>query len=164
MSEQGETTAGAWNATRAVAVGPAEGVSYAGFWIRTLAWIIDAIALGILTSALAPTFGTGPMVEVADGTRFQIDYGANAIGGLIGLVYWVGLWSWKGQTLGMMPFSLWVVREDNGQRVDVLTAFLRYVGLIISFVVILLGVIWVALDSRKQGWHDKLAKTLVVRR
>ncbi|HET7686351.1 MAG TPA: RDD family protein, partial [Candidatus Limnocylindria bacterium] len=37
-------------------------------------------------------------------------------------------------------------------------------GLIISFVVILLGVIWVAFDSRKQGWHDKLAKTLVVRR
>ena len=164
MSETQPGAAGAWNATAAVAAGPAEGVSYAGFWIRAIAWIIDAIALGILTSALAPAFGTGPIIGVADGRQFQIDYAANAIGGLIGLVYWVGLWSWKGQTLGMMPFGLWVVRVDNGERVDVVTGFLRYVGLIISFVVILLGVIWVAFDSRKQGWHDKLAKTLVVRR
>lgn len=164
MSETQPGAAGEWNATATVAAGPAEGVSYAGFWIRVVAWIIDAIALGILASALAPAFGAGPVIGVADGRQFQIDYGANAIGGLIGLVYWVGLWSWKGQTLGMMPFGLWVVRVDSGERVDVVTGFLRYVGLIISFVVILLGVIWVAFDSRKQGWHDKLAKTLVVRR
>jgi uncharacterized RDD family membrane protein YckC len=162
MSESQQVAA--WNATPPVAAGPAEGVSYAGFWIRTVAWMIDAVALGILTSALAPAFGTGPIIGMAEGTQFQVDYGANAIGGLIGLVYWVGLWSWKGQTLGMMPFGLWVVRADNGERVDVVTGFLRYVGLIISFAVILLGVIWVAFDSRKQGWHDKLAKTLVVRR
>jgi uncharacterized RDD family membrane protein YckC len=42
-------------------------------------------------------------------------------------------------------------------------ALLRYVGLVISFAVILLGVIWVAFDGRKQGWHDKIASTLVVR-
>jgi len=36
--------------------------------------------------------------------------------------------------------------------------------LIISFAVLLLGVIWVAFDGRKQGWHDKLANTVVVRR
>jgi uncharacterized RDD family membrane protein YckC len=47
--------------------------------------------------------------------------------------------------------------------VDVVRALLRYVGLIISIVVLLLGVIWIAFDSRKQGWHDKIAGTVVVR-
>jgi uncharacterized RDD family membrane protein YckC len=145
-----------------VQAGPAAGTVYAGFWIRVVAWLIDGIALGILTSALAPLAGTGPVVGV-DGTQIQVDYGTNAMGGLIGLVYFVGMWAWRGQTLGMMPFGLWVVRFEDGGRLDVVRAFLRYVGLIISFVVILLGVIWVAFDSRKQGWHDKLAKSLVIR-
>lgn len=38
-----------------------------------------------------------------------------------------------------------------------------YRGAIISFAVILLGVIWVAFDRNKQGWHDKMARTVVVR-
>lgn len=160
MSYESESAAGGWQATDSVRIGPMAGVSYAGFWIRVLAWIIDAIALGILASALAPLLGAGPVIA----TDGRLDYGANALGGLLGLVYFVGMWSWKGQTLGMMPFGLWVVRIDDGGRLDVVTAFLRYVGLIISFAALFIGVIWVGFDSRKQGWHDKLAKTLVVRR
>jgi uncharacterized RDD family membrane protein YckC len=82
----------------------------------------------------------------------------------VGLVYFVGLWVWKGQTLGMMPFGLWVVREEDGGQLDLTRALLRYVGLIVSFAAILIGVIWVAFDARKQGWHDKMARSLVVRR
>jgi uncharacterized RDD family membrane protein YckC len=142
--------------------GPAPGLVYAGFWIRVLAWIIDAIALGIITSALGPAFGTGTVVPLEDG-RFAVDYGASGLGSLVGLVYFVGMWAWRGQTLGMMPFNLKVLRADDGGPVDIVRALLRYVGLVISFVVILIGVIWVAFDSRKQGWHDKMASTVVVR-
>jgi uncharacterized RDD family membrane protein YckC len=152
-----------WNAAAPTRPGPTAGASYAGFWIRVLAWIIDAIAIGILSSALGPFFGTGTIVDF-EGQQFAVDYGANAVGGLIGLVYFVGFWAWRGQTLGMMPFNLWVVRADDGTKPDIVRAFLRYVGLIIAFVVILIGVIWVAFDSRKQGWHDKIANTVVVRR
>ena len=135
---------------------------YAGFAIRLLSWIIDGIALAILTSTIPPVLGAGPGVAF-DGTRVDVDYGANALGALVGLVYFVGLWSWKGQTIVMMPFGLWVVRAEDGGRVDPVRAFVRYVGLIISFAALLLGVIWVAIDPRKQGWHDKLADTFVVR-
>jgi uncharacterized RDD family membrane protein YckC len=83
---------------------------------------------------------------------------------LIGLVYFVGLWAWRGQTVGMIPFRMWVVNVADGTKPDVVRAFLRYIGLIISFVVFALGVIWVAFDGRKQGWHDKLASTVVIRR
>ena len=152
-----------WHAPSRVRAGPAEGVAYAGFWIRVVAWIIDAVALGILTSALAPLFGGGPAFGF-DGSRFDVNYGTNAASALLGVVYFVGMWTWKGQTVGMMPFGLWVVRAEDGHRPEVFQAFLRYVGLIISFAVILLGVIWVAFDAEKQGWHDKLASTLVIRR
>src|SRR4051812_41235330 len=138
-------------------------VAYAGFWIRVGAWIIDAIALGILTTALAPLFGGGTPV-VINGNQIGVNYGAGGFGTLFGLVYFVGLWTWRGQTIGMMPFRLFVVGIQDGAKPDIVRAFLRYVGLVISFLVILLGVIWVAFDARKQGWHDKLANTVVIRR
>ena len=152
--------AGSWTPVAPARPGPAAGVVYAGFWIRVVAWIIDAIALGILTSAITPFFGT-PGVMI-DGSRIVVDPGANAMGALIGLVYFVGLWTARGQTVGMMPFRLFVARVEDGGRPDIVRAFLRYVGLILSFAALLLGVIWVAIDGRKQGWHDKLAGTVVV--
>jgi uncharacterized RDD family membrane protein YckC len=153
----------AWQAAPPVAPRPAVSVAYAGFWIRVVAWIIDAIAIGILTGALAPLAGGGMPVTVETSGGVTVSYSTNAVGTLIGLVYFVGLWAWRGQTVGMMPFRLWVVRVDDGTKPDIVRAFARYVGLIISFVVLLLGVIWVAFDSRKQGWHDKLAQTVVTR-
>jgi uncharacterized RDD family membrane protein YckC len=136
--------------------------TYGGFWVRVLAFILDGIVLGVLTSALGPLAGTGTVVQTTDG-RFVVDYGANALGTLVGLVYMVGFWAWRGQTPGMIPFNMRVVRASDGTKPDLVVGLLRYVGLIISFVVIFIGVIWVAFDSRKQGWHDKIAGTLVVR-
>jgi uncharacterized RDD family membrane protein YckC len=39
----------------------------------------------------------------------------------------------------------------------------RYVGYIISTIPLCLGFLWVGFDSKKQGWHDKIAGTVVVR-
>jgi uncharacterized RDD family membrane protein YckC len=154
--------AAAWNASVPAKAGPAAGVVYGGFWVRTLAFIIDAIAVGLLSSALAPLFGVGWVFDQTT-TQAQIDYAYSGLSTLVGLVYFIGLWSWRGQTVGMMPFNMRVVSADTGERIDVMRGLLRYVGLVISFVVIFLGVIWVAFDARKQGWHDKIANTLVVR-
>ena len=140
----------------------ATNVDYGGFWIRVLAFILDAIVLGVITSAAAPLFGAGPMINTGSG-QFGVNYGSNAIGTLIGLLYMVGFWSLRGQTPGMIPFNLRVVRASDGSRPDWVVSLLRYVGLIISFAVIFIGVIWVAFDGRKQGWHDKIAGTVVVR-
>jgi uncharacterized RDD family membrane protein YckC len=152
----------AWTPPEPVRAGPSTTVEYGGFWIRVLAWILDAIVVGVITSALAPLSGTGTIIDTGEG-QFAINYGANAFGGLIGLVYFVGFWTLRGQTPGMIPFGLRVVKVADGSRPDWVSSLLRYVGLIISFVVIFLGVIWVAFDSRRQGWHDKIASTFVVR-
>lgn len=158
----GDHLTNAWQPARPPRPGPAAGVAYAGFWIRVAAWFIDAIAIGVLTSAFVPLVGA-PGVTV-DGPRVLVNAGANATGALVGLLYFVGLWSGRGQTIGMMPFRLWVARIEDGGRPDVVRSFLRYIGLILSFAVLFLGVIWVAFDGQKQGWHDKLAGTLVVQR
>jgi uncharacterized RDD family membrane protein YckC len=150
-----------WNAAPPAPVGPAAGLQYGGFLVRVVAFILDAIVLGVITSALAPFAGTSRMVETSNGIVFS--YQGSALSTLLGLVYFIGFWTWRGQTPGMIPFNMRVVMADTGEKPDVVRSLLRYVGLIISFVVILLGVIWVAFDARKQGWHDKIANTLVVR-
>lgn len=152
----------AWEAAPSTQSGPMAGYIYGGFGVRALAFILDAIILGVLSTALAPLFGTGNMVMV-EGSRFEINYTANAISTLVGLIYFIGFWVWRQQTPGMIPFNLRVVSAETGEKIDWVRGLLRYVGLLISFVVIFLGVIWVAFDSRKQGWHDKIANTVVVR-
>jgi uncharacterized RDD family membrane protein YckC len=139
-------------ATAAVAVTDT-GVK-AGFWIRTIAFIIDSIILAIIGSLIRSLSGADP----ADAT------GGGGIQTLIGVVYYTVLWSniGGGQTVGMRIFNLKVVKTD-GTPVPLLTAFIRYIGLIISFVVLFIGVIWVAFDGNKQGWHDKIAGTYVIK-
>jgi uncharacterized RDD family membrane protein YckC len=140
--------------------GPMPGWHYAGFWVRFLAILIDGILLGILSSALVPF--SGPQFTVVD-NQIAVHAGSNAIGTLVGLVYFVGLWAWRGQTVGMMAFNMRVVNVADGQKIDVFRGLLRYVGLIISIIPLFLGVLWAAFDPRKQGWHDKIASTVVIR-
>jgi uncharacterized RDD family membrane protein YckC len=151
-----------WSAAPPRPVGPATGLAYGGFGARALAFILDAIITGVIASALGPLTGTGMIVETGPNT-IAINYGSGALSGLVGLVYFIGFWTLRGQTPGMIPLNLRVVKAADGTRPDWVSSLLRYVGLIISFAVIFLGVIWVAFDARKQGWHDKLASTFVVR-
>lgn len=144
--------------------GPMPGWHYAGFWVRFLAIIIDGILLGVITAALTPVWG--PQVTVTGtgaAADFEVNATANALGTLVGLVYFVGFWAWRGQTVGMMPFNMQVVGVADGKKIDVVRGLLRYVGFIIAAIPLLIGLIWAAFDSRKQGWHDKIASTVVIR-
>jgi hypothetical protein len=72
-------------------------------------------------------------------------------------------WATSGQTPGKMALGIKVIGTD-GAPVGWGKALLRYVGYIISGLVLALGFIWIAFDSKRQGWHDKIAKTYVVRK
>jgi len=61
-----------------------------------------------------------------------------------------------------MIFGLKVV-QSTGEKMTLGVGFLRWVGYIISGMVFYLGFIWIAFDGKKQGWHDKIAGTVVVR-
>jgi uncharacterized RDD family membrane protein YckC len=106
-------------------------VDYSGFWIRLGAWLIDVILLGIISW------------------------------GIVNVAYWIGLWAWRGQTLGQMVANVKVVRTD-GKPVDLRTAVLRYLGYIVCGLTLGIGFLIIAFDSRKQGLHDKIANTYVI--
>ncbi len=123
-----------------------------GFLTRALSLIVDTILLGIVNGIL-----TGILLE-GDFARGQ------GLGTILGLAYYVYFWSSAGggQTLGMKALGIKVVKTD-GSPLSVTGAIIRYVGLIIAFVCLFIGVIWVAFDANKQGWHDKIAGTYVVK-
>jgi uncharacterized RDD family membrane protein YckC len=125
----------------------------AGFWIRTFAYIIDAIGIGIVSGILGSILGGGPTGTTSNGLSF-----------LIGLAYFAYFWSLNGggQTLGMRVLDLKVIRTD-GSALTITQALIRYLGLFVSFICLAIGVIWVAFDADKQGWHDKIAGTYVIR-
>jgi uncharacterized RDD family membrane protein YckC len=106
---------------------------YAGFWIRFVAYLIDWVVMAVLSITV--------------------------IGGLI---YMPVMWWLKGQTLGQMALGLKVVRASDGGPIGGAGAVIRYIGLIISMIVLFIGVIWVAFEPRKRGWHDMIAGTVVI--
>jgi len=81
---------------------------------------------------------------------------------LIALAYFSGMWAWKGTTVGGIVLNLQVVRVD-GQPLNFLTALVRSLAAVFSVVVLFLGFFWIGWDRDKQGWHDKIAGTVVVR-
>ena len=135
----------------------------AGFGVRTLAYLVDALLLSFVggafpyllinTATTAPSGNPGQQVTTSGGGSL-----------LVSLIYFVLFWSsfGGGRTLGMRLFGLKVVREEDLGQVGVLSAFVRWIGLWLSFALCFIGVIWVAFDSRHQGWHDKIARTLVL--
>lgn len=67
-----------------------------------------------------------------------------------------------GQTIGKRLVGIRVVRED-GEPVSAVSVLLRHcVGYALSALGGFLGFLWVVWDSKHQGWHDKIAHTIVV--
>jgi uncharacterized RDD family membrane protein YckC len=136
---------------------PAQAANYGGFWIRVVAYIIDAIIVGVVNGILDAIFRLNP-TDSAGST-----YGAALLLNLVlSFAYFTGLWTYWGATLGQRVLSLRVVDANTMQPIGFGKAALRWVGLFVSFIVCFIGVIWVAFDARKQGWMDKIAGTLVL--
>jgi uncharacterized RDD family membrane protein YckC len=77
------------------------------------------------------------------------------------MVYFTWFHGSNGQTPGKILLRLRVV-QATGEPMTFGIAFLRWVGYVISKLAVYLGFIWIAFDRRKQGWHDKIAQTVVV--
>jgi uncharacterized RDD family membrane protein YckC len=161
--------------------GPAPGLQYAGFWLRFVAYLIDTVILdvplgvayGIVAASVIPSLHC-TVVYTPDGRAVQSLQCANlgALGALtipgllflvVPLVYFVVLWGWQGQTLGQKALGLRIVDAATGGRISYARALLRWVGVFIASIPFGLGLMWAGWDPRKQGWHDKIAGTFVVR-
>jgi uncharacterized RDD family membrane protein YckC len=110
----------------------------ASFWERLGAAFLDIILVGILCILLHP------------------------IAPVVALAYFSGLWAWKGTTIGGIVVGLKVVRAD-GKPLTFPVTLIRSLAAAFSVIVLFLGFLWIAWDSEKQGWHDKIAGTVVLR-
>ena len=145
--------------------GPAPGLRYAGFWVRTAAFVVDGCLLAIVMFVLLVPFNVPLLVtrEIGGTTYFELHPTSGTLNTVLSALFFVGFWARFGQTPGMMLFNLRVLRAEDGKPIDVVIAIVRYLGLLVSIAVLLIGVIWVAFDRHKQGWHDKIVRTVVVR-
>jgi len=177
---------GAWSDYAAAPQrGPAAGWEYAGFWIRAVAWIIDGFILGFITTvlwlvvlavvaaigfgAVATSVNTEGGLTESQGVVLGVGIAAAFIflgimTLLVTALYFALLWVKRGATIGQSILGLRVVHETNGGPIGWGAAIVRLVVLYIGFAVFYLGVIWVAFDARKRGWHDLAASTVVVKR
>lgn len=129
---------------------PASTLPRAGFFLRLGALLIDFILLAFLLMFVSQFMPRALQFNNGPGGLF-----------LAMIVYSAIMWKLKGTTIGGIVCSLKVVRIDN-REIDWPTAIVRSLGCLLSFVVAGLGFIWVAIDSDRQSWHDKIAGTTVV--
>jgi uncharacterized RDD family membrane protein YckC len=80
---------------------------------------------------------------------------------LLAGAYFALFWILKGQTPGKMALGIKIISTD-GSPITTGQAIMRFIGYIIGAIIMFLGFIWAAFDSKRQGWHDKIAETYVV--
>ena len=72
------------------------------------------------------------------------------------------LWFTKQASIGKMAFSVKIVDAKTGGVPTKGQLIGRYFAYLLSSLPLGLGFLWIAFDSKKQGWHDKLAGTAVI--
>ena len=144
---------------------PAAAAPKAGFWIRVVASLIDMLALGLVESALGSLLIRAGGIDPGwrDPEERMIMFTVASFGLVLGYAYRVFFIGYCGQTPGKMAVRIKVIRT-SGTDVGYARAFLReVVGKFLSKLILGIGYLMVAVDSRKQGLHDKLADTYVIK-
>ena len=133
-------------------------LEYAGFWIRAWAFVIDGFLIALVTTPLSSTMFGFAYIATTD---LLLDF---LVSSLLPAALVILFWVYKGATPGKMAISAKVVDAVTGEHPSTPRYIARYVGYLLSFLPLGLGFIWIAFDKRKQGWHDKLSGTVVVRK
>ncbi|MFZ1072280.1 MAG: RDD family protein [Verrucomicrobiia bacterium] len=121
------------------------------FWERMGAAFLDMVVVGFITGIAHGPLGL--LLALVSGPPVFL---------IVALAYFAGMWAWKGTTVGGIVLKLHVVRCD-GQPMTFVVALVRSLAAAFSVIVLFLGFLWIAWDRDKQGWHDKIAGTIVVR-
>ena len=147
-----------------------EDVHYLGFWARFVAFLIDSTAATIILAPLAGrlmdevVWSEYDLSDQAElmlllqqlTTRMSLDL---LLMGTIFVLFWI----FRNATPGKMIFKSVIVDAATLQAPNALQNIIRYLAYYVSLLPMGLGFIWIGFDQRKQGWHDKIARTVVIR-
>ncbi len=136
----------------------------AGFWMRVVAALIDGFivfALQFLLGALLAVAG----FAAAGGaeTAGSITLVVQLFGFIISVAYYVIFTGHGGQTPGKMALRIKVINRDGTQISYGRAAFREIPGKFISGIIFGIGYLMVAFDDQKQGLHDRMANTYVIK-
>jgi uncharacterized RDD family membrane protein YckC len=142
--------------------GKTQAIQYVGFWARFAAYFIDSILLMLIVYPLLfVVFGIGAIDGSSPELVFSGLYWLIALG--LPLALFLTFWFIKSSTPGKMLFSATIVDAKTGGKPSKGQLIGRYFAYILSFLPLALGFFWMGWDKRKQGWHDKLSGTIVVK-
>jgi len=135
-------------------------LEYVGFWLRFCAGVVDsALLMLVLIPLMLAGFGWG---------RFTTELHTSGTSDF--LISWIlpatlifAMWTARDETLGKTAISAVVLDEKTNSPPSAGQHIGRYLGYFLAVIPFGLGLVWVAFDPKKQGWHDKLAGTIVVR-
>lgn len=135
-------------------------VVYGGFWVRVMASIIDSILMAIIIYPILMSiygkdyFSSTHLVNGSLDALFSY-----VLPAVVVVLFWV----YRSATPGKMAFGLKIVHAETLGKPTSGQLILRYLGYYVCIIPLFLGLFWVAFDKRKQGWHDKMANTVVVK-
>lgn len=160
-------------------VGPV-GVSptpkYVGFWARFVAFIVDSIVMSLLLIPLGyMLYDSGTIDDLitaysnlpSDPAAMEevqmnpwLEFLLNIV---FPAVFFLLFWFYKSATPGKMVINAVIVDAETLGKPTKWQLGLRYFGYYVSVILLCLGFLWIAFDSKKRGWHDLMAGTLVIR-
>ena len=134
---------------------------YAGFWIRFGAQLIDlVIVLVVLCVPLTFIYGT----EYWIGDKFIYGFWDFTLNYVMPAVATVWFWLRYLGTPGKMVMKLKIVDSKSRKKLSMGQAIGRYFAYLLAILPFGFGMIWIGIDEKKQGWHDKLAGTIVLKK
>lgn len=138
----------------------AQGVRYGGFWLRSVASAIDnvlvlllCVLFGFIQGVVAPNLSYGTF-------RGQVVFQLMSLA--VSVVYFGWVQAKYQGTPGKRLLGMRLVRSDFAP-VEVSRCYARYFASMLSGLVLGVGYLWAAFDSKKRTWHDRMAGTLVIR-
>ena len=150
---------------------PSSEHQYAGFGRRFLAYWVDFLMLFPIGLVVQQMMGVNPFAVFQAQSLEQLQQiQQSSAGGLptivslaFALAFFLTMWvNFEGATPGKKLMAIKITKVD-GSKVTYPVAFIRYIGYLLSAFVIMLGYLWIIWDKKKQGWHDKIAGTVVIK-
>jgi uncharacterized RDD family membrane protein YckC len=140
---------------------------YAGFVTRLIGFVIDRLILAVILTLLGlgvnmvlDLFPINEWLGLEELSSTIVVAIATGLGLSIYFLYSVGFWLLAGQTPGQSLMGVRVVKV-NGERITFWPAVRRWLGYFVS-AILFLGFLWVLVDDKRQGFHDKIAGTVVI--
>jgi uncharacterized RDD family membrane protein YckC len=153
-------------APAAAAAADAEALPKAGFWVRAVAALVDGVLVAVIQFLLTFMLTIfAARVGVLHGQEARIAMAGITwlFGMVVSYAYYVFFTGYCGQTPGKMAIRVKVIRTSGAEIGYGRAALREIVGKSLSALILGIGYLMVAFDSQKQGLHDKIADTYVIK-